>query len=154
MAWPAYDWMGVAKAALESTSRYLARELGPKRIRVNLVAAGPVRTMAAKSIPGFSKFEDVWADRAPLGWDVHDSSAVAKACVALHVGLVPADDRRDGPRRRRLPRHRCLTRRTERDSTRYALRIAHEFGGLLRSGAFPLRHLDDGRSPCTRSTLP
>jgi enoyl-[acyl-carrier protein] reductase I len=61
VAWPAYDWMGVAKAALESTSRYLARELGPKGIRVNLVAAGPVRTMAAKSIPGFSAFEDVWA---------------------------------------------------------------------------------------------
>ena len=65
--------MGVAKAALESTSRYLARELGPSGIRVNLVAAGPVRTMAAKSIPGFSKFEDVWDDQAPLGWDVNDS---------------------------------------------------------------------------------
>src|SRR4029450_10925915 len=74
VAWPAYDWMGVAKAALESGSRYLARELGPRGIRVNMVAAGPVRTMAAKSIPGFSKFEDVWADRAPLGWDVNDSS--------------------------------------------------------------------------------
>src|SRR6266850_1520641 len=83
VAWPAYDWMGVAKAALESTSRYLARELGHRQVRVNLVAAGPVRTMAAKSIPGFSKFEDVWADRAPLGWDVNDGSAVAKACVAL-----------------------------------------------------------------------
>ena len=89
VAWPAYDWMGVAKAALESTSRYLARELGPRRIRVNLVAAGPVRTMAAKSIPGFSKFEDVWADRAPLGWDVNDSSAVAKACVALMSDWFP-----------------------------------------------------------------
>ena len=74
VAWPAYDWMGVAKAALESTSRYLARELGPNGVRVNLVAAGPVRTMAAKSIPGFAKFEEVWADKAPLGWDVHDSS--------------------------------------------------------------------------------
>ena len=73
VAWPAYDWMGVAKAALESTSRYLARELGPEGIRVNLVAAGPVRTMAAKSIPGFAAFEDVWAERAPLGWDIHDS---------------------------------------------------------------------------------
>jgi len=89
VAWPAYDWMGVAKAALESTSRYLARELGPRRIRVNLVAAGPVRTMAAKSIPGFSNFEDVWADRAPLGWDVNDSSAVAKACVALMSDWFP-----------------------------------------------------------------
>jgi len=89
VAWPAYDWMGVAKAALESTSRYLARELGPRRIRVNLVAAGPVRTMAAKSIPGFSKFEDVWADRAPLGWDINDSSAVARACVALLSDWFP-----------------------------------------------------------------
>src|SRR5215213_2070434 len=89
VAWPAYDWMGVAKAALESTTRYLARELGPRNIRVNLVAAGPVRTMAAKSIPGFSRFEDVWADRAPLGWDVNDSSAVAKACVALMSDWFP-----------------------------------------------------------------
>jgi len=89
VAWPAYDWMGVAKAALESTSRYLARELGSKGIRVNLVAAGPVRTMAAKSIPGFSRFEDVWADRSPLGWDVHDPTAVAKACVALLSDWFP-----------------------------------------------------------------
>jgi len=89
VAWPVYDWMGVAKAALESLSRYLAKELGPRGIRVNLVAAGPVRTMAAKSIPGFSAFEDTWADRAPLGWDVHDSTAVAKACVALFSDLFP-----------------------------------------------------------------
>ena len=89
VAWPVYDWMGVAKAALESLSRYLAKELGPRGIRVNLVAAGPIRTMAAKSIPGFSAFEDTWADRAPLGWDVHDSSAVAKACLALFSDLFP-----------------------------------------------------------------
>jgi enoyl-[acyl-carrier protein] reductase I len=89
VAWPAYNWMGVAKAALESTSRYLARELGPRRIRVNLVAAGPVRTMAARSIPGFARFEDVWGDRAPLGWDVHDSSAVSRACVALLSDWFP-----------------------------------------------------------------
>jgi enoyl-[acyl-carrier protein] reductase I len=89
IAWPAYDWMGVAKAALESTSRYLARELGPRGIRVNLVAAGPVRTMAAKSIPGFSAFEDVWAERAPLGWDINDSRPVAKACVALLSDWFP-----------------------------------------------------------------
>jgi enoyl-[acyl-carrier protein] reductase I len=88
-AWPAYDWMGVAKAALESASRYLARDLGPRGVRVNLVAAGPVKTMAAKSIPGFAKFEDVWDDRAPLGWDVTDSSAVAKACVALLSDWFP-----------------------------------------------------------------
>ena len=89
VAWPVYDWMGVAKAALESLSRYLAKELGPRGIRVNLVAAGPVRTMAAKSIPGFSAFEDTWAERAPLGWDVHDSTVVAKACLALFSDLFP-----------------------------------------------------------------
>ncbi len=89
VAWPAYNWMGVAKSALESTSRYLAKELGPKGIRCNLVAAGPIRTMAAKSIPGFKKFEDVWDDRAPLGWDINDSTAVAKACVALLSDWFP-----------------------------------------------------------------
>jgi meromycolic acid enoyl-[acyl-carrier-protein] reductase len=90
VAWPAYDWMGVAKAALESTNRYLARDLGADGIRVNLVAAGPMKTMAAKSIPGFSKFEDVWGERAPLGWDVEDSAAVSKACVALLSDWFPA----------------------------------------------------------------
>ena len=89
VAWPAYDWMGVAKATLESTSRYLARELGPQGIRVNLVAAGPIKTMAAKSIPGFAAFEDVWAEKAPLGWDVTDSAAVSKACVALLSDWFP-----------------------------------------------------------------
>lgn len=88
-AWPAYDWMGVAKAALESTTRYLAREMGAHKVRVNLVAAGPVRTMAAKSIPGFAAFEDAWDGRAPLGWDVRDSSAVAKAIVALLSDWFP-----------------------------------------------------------------
>jgi enoyl-[acyl-carrier protein] reductase I len=88
-AWPAYDWMGVAKAGLESATRYLARELGPDQIRVNLVAAGPMRTMAAKSIPGFSAFEDVWHERAPLGWDITDFSSVAKACVALLSDWFP-----------------------------------------------------------------
>lgn len=90
VAWPAYNWMGVAKAALESACRYLARALGPQQIRVNLVAAGPIKTMAAKSIPGFSKFEDTWSDRAPLGWDVTDSSAVAKAVVALLSDWFPS----------------------------------------------------------------
>ena len=89
VAWPLYDWMGVAKAALESLTRYLARDLGPKGVRVNLVAAGPVRTMAAKSIPGFSTFEDTWGDRAPLGWDVHDADVVARACVALMSDWLP-----------------------------------------------------------------
>ncbi len=90
VAWPVYDWMGVAKAALESTARYLARDLGPLGVRVNLVCAGPLRTMAAKSIPGFEDFEDAWARRAPLGWDVGDARPVAQACVALLSDLFPA----------------------------------------------------------------
>ena len=90
VAWPAYDWMGVAKAGLESANRYLARDLGPHGVRANLVAAGPVKTMAAKSIPGFALFEDTWDGRAPLGWDVNDSSAVAKACCALLSDWFPA----------------------------------------------------------------
>ena len=89
-AWPAYDWMGVAKAGLESTARYLARELGPRGVRVNLVAAGPLRTMAAKSIPGFDGFEQVWKERAPLGWDVEDTAPAARACVALLSDWFPA----------------------------------------------------------------
>jgi enoyl-[acyl-carrier protein] reductase I len=90
IAWPAYDWMGVAKAALESTARYLARELGPKHIRVNLIAAGPVRTMAAKSIPGFSRFEEAWDGRAPLGWDNNDAEPIARSTLALLSDWVPA----------------------------------------------------------------
>jgi enoyl ACP reductase len=90
VAWPTYDWMGVAKAALESTARYLARDLGPAGIRVNLVAAGPIRTMAAKSIPGFEDFETVWQDRAPLGWDLDDPGPAARACVALMSEWFPA----------------------------------------------------------------
>jgi enoyl-[acyl-carrier protein] reductase I len=89
-AWPAYNWMGVAKSALQSVSRYLAKEVGPRGIRSNLVAAGPIKTMAAKSIPGFAKFEDVWDDRAPLGWDVTDSEPVARAVVALLSDWFPA----------------------------------------------------------------
>ena len=90
VAWPAYNWMGVAKAALESANRYLARSLGPQNIRCNLVAAGPIRTIAAKSIPAFSEFEDVWDGKAPLGWDVSDSSAVARSTVALLSDWFPA----------------------------------------------------------------
>jgi meromycolic acid enoyl-[acyl-carrier-protein] reductase len=90
VAWPAYDWMGVAKAGLESCARYLARDLGPRGIRVNLVAAGPVRTMAAKSIPGFAQFEGMWPDRAPLGWDISDPEPAARACVALLSDWFPA----------------------------------------------------------------
>jgi meromycolic acid enoyl-[acyl-carrier protein] reductase len=90
VAWPAYDWMGVAKAGLESCARYLARDLGPRGIRVNLVAAGPLRTMAAKSIPGFAAFEDVWPARAPLGWQISDPEPAARACVALLSDWFPA----------------------------------------------------------------
>jgi enoyl-[acyl-carrier protein] reductase I len=89
VSWPGYDWMGVAKAALESLARYLARDLGPSGIRVNLIAAGPVSTVAARSIPSFERFESVWDSRAPLGWDVRDSEAVAQACVALLSDWFP-----------------------------------------------------------------
>jgi enoyl-[acyl-carrier protein] reductase I len=89
-AWPAYNWMGVAKSALQSLSRYLARELGPKGVRCNLVAAGPIKTVAAKSIPGFALFEDTWDGRAPLGWDVQDAIPVARACVALLSDWFPS----------------------------------------------------------------
>ena len=102
VAWPVYDWMGVAKAALESTARYLARDLGPDGIRVNLVAAGPIRTIAARSIPGFEQFEDAWAERAPLGWDVKDPAPVASRVRRAALRPLPRDDRRDAPRRRRL----------------------------------------------------
>lgn len=90
VAWPVYDWMGVAKAGLESTSRYLARYLGPKGIRSNLVSAGPLRTMAAKSIPGFEQFEDEWTKRAPLGWQLTDTEPAARACLALLSDWFPA----------------------------------------------------------------
>jgi enoyl ACP reductase len=90
VAWPAYDWMGVMKAALESASRYLARDLGAQGIRVNQIAAGPIRSIAAKSIPGFAKFEDVWDDRAPLGWNVSDAEPVARTTVALLSDWLPS----------------------------------------------------------------
>ena len=89
-SWPAYGWMGVAKSALESTSRYLARQLGPKNIRVNLIAAGPIKTIAAKSIPEFQQFEDGWNTQAPLGWDVFDTEPVAKSTVALLSDFFPS----------------------------------------------------------------
>ncbi|HEU4568422.1 MAG TPA: enoyl-ACP reductase FabI [Marmoricola sp.] len=90
VAWPAYDWMGVAKAGLESCARYLARDLGPQGIRVNLVSAGPLRTLAAKAIPGFAELEAGWSDRAPLGWDQADQGPTAKAVVALLSDFFPA----------------------------------------------------------------
>jgi len=89
-AWPVYDWMGVAKAAFESTARYLARDLGPSGVRVNLVSAGPIRTTAAKSIPGFETMEGGWPERAPLGWDVSDPEPTARAVAALLSDWFPA----------------------------------------------------------------
>ncbi len=83
-AWPAYDWMGVAKSALQSVTRYLARDLGPLGIRVNAVSAGPLGTVAAKSIPGFARFDEVWKDRSPLAWDPENPDPVARmVCVLL-----------------------------------------------------------------------
>lgn len=90
VAWPVYDWMGVAKAAFEATARYLARDLGPDGIRVNLVSAGPIRTTAATHIPGFEVMEGRWDDRAPLGWDVHDPEPTARSVVALCSDWFPA----------------------------------------------------------------
>ena len=90
VAWPGYDWMGVAKAGLESANRYLARELGPRGVRVNLVAAGPLSTIAARSIEGFEEFERVWAERAPLGWDLRDPEPVARNICALLSDWTPA----------------------------------------------------------------
>ena len=83
VAWPIYDWMGVAKAALESVSRYLARDLGPAGVRVNLVSAGPLGTVAAQGIPGFEKLADLWRQQAPLGWDISDPGPVARAICWL-----------------------------------------------------------------------
>jgi enoyl ACP reductase len=90
VAWPAYDWMGVAKAALESASRYLARDLGARGIRVNLVSAGPLRTLAAKGISGFEEIEGEWERQAPLGWNASDPEPVGRAVVSLLSGWWPA----------------------------------------------------------------
>jgi meromycolic acid enoyl-[acyl-carrier-protein] reductase len=90
VAWPAYDWMGVAKAGLESCCRYLARDLGPQGVRVNLVSAGPLNTLAAKAIPGFEGLEAMWSDRSPLGWDEQDNGPAARSVVALLSDFLPA----------------------------------------------------------------
>jgi enoyl-[acyl-carrier protein] reductase I len=90
VAWPSYDWMGVAKAGLESCCRYVARDLGAQGTRVNLVAAGPLKTIAAKSIAGFATFDEVWTERAPLGWDVTDAEPVARVVCALLSDWMPA----------------------------------------------------------------
>lgn len=89
-SWPTYDWMGVSKSALESASRYLARYLGPDGIRSNIVAAGPLQTIAKKAIPGAETFDEIWAERAPLGWDPKDLDPTAKAVVALLSDWFPA----------------------------------------------------------------
>lgn len=90
VSWPVYDWMGVAKAAFESTARYLARYLGAQGVRVNLISAGPLRTTAAKGIPGFATMEELWTDRAPLGWDLTDTEAAARGIVGLLSDWFPA----------------------------------------------------------------
>jgi len=89
-AWPGYDWMGVAKAALQSVTRYLARDLGRERIRVNAVSAGPLDTMAARSVPGFARYQEAWEERAPLGWDVADPEPVARMVAVLLSDWAPA----------------------------------------------------------------
>ena len=83
VAWPIYDWMGVAKAGLESVTRYLARDLGSSGIRVNAVSAGPMKTMAGKGIPGFERIAEAWSRRAPLGWDQTDATPVGNAVAFL-----------------------------------------------------------------------
>ncbi|MFI6350868.1 enoyl-ACP reductase FabI [Streptomyces sp. NPDC050560] len=89
IAWPKYDWMGVAKAALESTNRYLARDLGARGIRCNLISAGPIKSMAAKSIPGFDELADVWNHRAPIGWDLADAEPAGRGIVGLLSDFFP-----------------------------------------------------------------
>lgn len=88
-AWPAYDWMGVAKSALQSVTRYLARDLGEYNVRVNAVSAGPLGTVAAKSIPGFEKFDEVWAERSPLKWDTSNPDPVARMVCLLLSDWTP-----------------------------------------------------------------
>ena len=88
VAWPIYDWMGVAKAALESVSRYLARDLGDQKVRVNLVSAGPVETPAAQGIPGFETLAGLWGKQAPLSWDTSDPAPVADAVLFLLSDLA------------------------------------------------------------------
>ncbi len=108
VSWPIYDWMGVSKAALESASRYLARYLGPDGVRCNLVAAGPLETIAKKAIPGSEEFNNIWGTRAPLGWDSKDLTPDREGRRRAAQRLVPVHDRRDAARRRWPARHRRL----------------------------------------------
>ena len=102
VAWPVYDWMGVAKAALESVSRYLARDLGDQRVRVNLISAGPVETAAAQGIPGFEQLAGLWEKQSPLGWDTADPAPGGRRRPLPPVRPLAGRDRRDSPRRRWL----------------------------------------------------
>jgi len=88
-AWPVYDWMGVAKAGLQAVTRYLARDLGPMGIRANAVAAGPLSTVAAKSIPGFKEFDAIWKDRSPLVWNTANPEPVAQMACLLMSDWTP-----------------------------------------------------------------
>ena len=105
VAWPVYDWMGVAKAALESVSRYLARDLGERGIRANLISAGPVETPAAQGIPGFDALAGLWGKQAPLNWDRRRPGARRGRRALPALGPLARDHRRDPARGRRLPRH-------------------------------------------------
>ena len=135
VAWPVYDWMGVAKAGLEAVSRYLARDLGPKGVRVNLVSAGPLGTLAANGIPGFDDLAKAWEQQAPLGWDIEDAGPVAGAVCFLLERSRPRDHRRDPARRRWLPRHGHRARgRTARRRLREAGRLPDRRDRLPRHG--------------------
>ena len=135
VAWPVYDWMGVAKAALEAVNRYLARDLGPRGVRANLVSAGPLGTLAARGIPGFGDLSDAWQRQAPLGWDAEDPAPVAGAVLFLLSDLAQGHHRRDPARRRRLPRDghgACAGRRRRRSHD--PARLPHGRDRLPRHG--------------------
>ncbi len=138
-AWPVYDWMGVAKAGLESTSRYLAKYLGPEGVRVNLVAAGPLRTMAAKSIPGFQEFDRRVAGEGPAGLGRRRPRAHREGLRGAAVGLVPRHHRRDRPRRRRSSRRRLTRRRGAGRSRPAPSRVSGGAGSRCSGGAPPPR---------------
>ena len=87
-AWPVYNWMGVCKAGLEAVNRYVARDLGPRRIRSNLVAAGPIHTRAAGGIPDFAALTNAWDAGSPIAWDHNDSAPVADAVIFLLSDLA------------------------------------------------------------------
>ena len=150
VAWPAYDWMGVAKAALEATGRYLARDLGAHGVRVNLVSAGPLRTLAASGIEGFEGLAGAWPEQAPLGWDAGRPRAGGRRDLLPAVRSRACDQRRDPPRGRRLPRHGRAARgrapaswrgaRHERAGRQAAAHRRHRLRGHGGPGALPRAH--------------